>query len=266
MSGAAQAPADQELATADLRVRLGGRAVVDGVTVALRAGEVTAIVGPNGAGKSTLLTCLAGLRRPDEGEVRLGGRALSALKPRARAQRLGFLPQTPEVAWRLDVGTLVGLGRTPHAGPFGHGPEDTAAIARALQAADLDGFAHRDVASLSGGERGRVLIARALAGEPQWLLADEPLTGLDLGHQLDVSALFRQFSAAGGGVVVTVHDLGFAARAAARVLVMADGRVLSEGLPEQALTPAVLRAAYGVDAEWLQGRTGPVLDVAGRHA
>ena len=258
--------AGQELATTALRVRLGGCAVVDGVTLAFRPGEVTAIVGPNGAGKSTLLTCLAGLRRPDEGEVRLGREALSALKARLRAQRVGFLPQTPEIAWRLDVETLVGLGRTPHAGSFGQGPQDAAAITRALRVADLEGFARRDVASLSGGERGRVLIARALAGEPQWLLADEPLTGLDLGHQLDVSALFRQFAAAGGGVVVTVHDLGFAARVAARVLVMANGRVIADGTPEKALAPHVLRAAYGVDAAWLQGRTGPVLDVAGRHA
>ncbi len=262
----AGAPAHEALTTRDLRVRLGGRAVVDGITVALRPGEVTAIVGPNGAGKSTLLTCLAGLRHPDEGEVRLGDETLSTLKARTRAQRLGFLPQTPEIAWRLDVETLVSLGRTPHAGPFGQGPQDAAAIARALRAADLEGFARRDVASLSGGERGRVLIARALAGEPQWLLADEPLTGLDLGHQLDVAALFRQFAAAGGGMVVTVHDLGFAARVADRVLVMADGRVLSDGPPGQALAPRVLRTAYGVDAEWLRGRNGPVLDIWGRHA
>ncbi len=266
MSAYAPSPTVEGLASIDVRVRLGGRAVVDGVTLALQPGEVTAIVGPNGAGKSTLLTCLAGLRRPDEGEVRLGEGALSALKASERARRLGFLPQTPEIAWRLDVETLVGLGRTPHAGPFGRSPQDAAAIARALQAADLDGFARRDVASLSGGERGRVLIARALAGEPQWLLADEPLTGLDLGHQLDVSTLFRQFAAAGGGVVVTVHDLGFAARAADRVLVMAGGRVLSDGPPQQALAPPVLQEAYGVDAEWLLGRNGPVLDVAGRRA
>ncbi len=260
------APTAQVLAALDLRVRLGGRAVVDGVSVDLRPGAVTAIVGPNGAGKSTLLSCLAGLRRPGQGEVRLGVDGLSALADRDRARRVGFLPQTPEIAWRLDVETLVGLGRTPHAGPFGPGREDAAAIARALQAADLTGFAGREVASLSGGERARVLIARALAGEPQWLLADEPLTGLDLGHQLDVSVLFRRFAAAGGGVVVSVHDLGFAVRAADRVLVMASGRMLSDGAPEQAMTPDVLRVAYGVDARWLQGRTGPVLDVTGRRA
>ena len=135
-------------------VRLGGRAVVDEVTLTLCPGGVTAIVGPNGAGKSTLLACLAGLRRPDSGRVRLGAASLLTLKPRARARRIGFLPQTPEIAWRLDVETLVALGRTPHAGGFGPGPQDRTAVERALTSADLQGFARRDVSSLSGGERG----------------------------------------------------------------------------------------------------------------
>jgi iron complex transport system ATP-binding protein len=256
----------EALAASGLTVRLGGRPVVDGVDLALRPGEVTAIVGPNGAGKSTLLACLSGLLRPDAGTVRLGATPLLALPARDRARRIGFLPQTPEVAWRLDVETLVGLGRTAHAGPFGASAQDRAAVDRALEAADLSGFARRDVASLSGGERGRVLIARALAGEPDWLLADEPLTGLDLGHQLDVSALFQAFGRAGGGVVVSVHDLGFAARAADRVIVLAQGRMIANGPPEQAMTPAVLAQAYEVQAEWIAGRLGPVLDVIGRHA
>ena len=256
----------EALTASALTVRLGGRPVVDGVALALRPGEVTAVVGPNGAGKSTLLACLAGLRRPEAGTVRLGAQPLLALTPRERARRIGFLPQTPEIAWRLDVEALVGLGRTPHTGAFGPGPQDRAAVARALDAADLAGFARREVASLSGGERGRVLIARALAGEPDWLLADEPLTGLDLGHQLDVSTLFQAFKAAGGGVVVTVHDLNFAARAADRVVVMAEGRVLSDGAPAEALTSQVLARAYGVEAQWVQGRLGPVLDVIGRCA
>ncbi len=245
-------------------VRLGGRTVVDEMTLALRPGEVTAVVGPNGAGKSTLLACLAGLRRPDAGTVRLGLAPLLSMKPRARARCVGFLPQTPEIAWRLDVETLVGLGRTPHRAGFGLGPQDRAAVDRALASADLCGFARRDVSSLSGGERGRVLIARALAGEPDWLLADEPLTGLDLRHQLDVAALLRRFAAAGGGVVVTVHDLGFAARAADRVVVVAQGRVLADGCADTAMTPAVLAQAYGVKARWLSGDGGPVLDLAGR--
>ncbi len=259
------AHAKEALTASKLAVRLGGRAVVDGVGLTLRAGEVTAIVGPNGAGKSTLLACLAGLRRPDAGTVRLGEQLVPTLPARDRARRIGFLPQTPEIAWRLDVETLVMLGRTAHAGPFGPGPQDRTAVARALDAADLSGFAQRDVTSLSGGERGRVLIARALAGEPDWLLADEPLTGLDLGHQLDVSTLLRAFAAEGGGVAVSVHDLGFAARAADRVVVMAHGRVLADGAPAQALSAAVLSQAYEVEAQWVQGRLGPILDVIGRH-
>ena len=253
------------LETERVIVRLGGRAVVDEVTLALRPGQVTAVVGPNGAGKSTLLACLAGLRRPDSGRVRLGAAPLLGLKPRARARRIGFLPQIAEIAWRLDVETLVALGRSPHAGRFGPGAQDRAAVERALASADLQGLSWRDVSSLSGGERGRVLIARALAGEPGWLLADEPLTGLDLGHQLDVAALLRRFAAEGGGVVLTVHDLGFAARAADRVVVMAHGRILADGRADAAMTPDVLAQAYGVRARWLPGDGGPVLDLVGRH-
>ena len=259
-----KSPPTEPLRAQGLSVRLGGRAVVDAVEIAFRPGEVAAVVGPNGAGKSTLLTCLAGLRRPDAGEVRLGPTPLAALRARERARRIGFLPQTPEIAWRLDVETLVGLGRTPHAGRFGPGAGDRDAVARALRAAGLEGFARRDVSSLSGGERGRVLIARALAGEPEWLLADEPLTGLDLGHQLDVAELLRRFAGQGGGVVLSVHDLAFAARAADRVVVLAQGRVLADGAPDAALAPAVLAQAYGVTAAWLAGAGGPVLDIQGR--
>jgi iron complex transport system ATP-binding protein len=109
-----------------------------------------------------------------------------------------------------------------------------------------------------------VLIARALAGEPEWLLADEPLTGLDLAHQLDAAALFRRVAAQGAGVVLTVHDLSFAARAATRVVVLHAGRVLADGMPQIALAPEILAAAYGVEARWLAGESGPVLEVAGR--
>lgn len=252
------------LAAVGVRVVLGGRAVLEGVELALRPGEVTALVGPNGAGKSTLLACLAGLRTPDAGHVRLDEGRLDRLAPRARARRIGFLPQTPEVAWRLDVETLVALGRTPHAPPFGPDVHARAVTERVLQATGLQALRRRDVLSLSGGERARALIARALTGEPAWLLADEPLTGLDLAHQLDIAELFRRFAAAGGGVVLSVHDLGFAARIARRVVVLAAGRVLADAPPRAALAPEVLAAAYGVDADWLAGRGGAVLDVAGR--
>ena len=253
------------LAAEALGVRLGGRWVVDAVDLAFRPGEVTAIVGPNGAGKSTLMSGLAGLRSPDRGQVSLDGRPLAALGDRERARLIGYLPQAPEIAWRLDVHTFVRLGRTAHRGVFGENPADAAAVDRALGSTRMTGFAERDVTTLSGGERARALIARALAGEPAWLLADEPLTGLDLGHQFDAAELLRAIAGAGTGVVVSLHDLAFAARTADRVVVMAEGRILADGPPTTALSPAVLARAYAVDARWLDGEGGPLLDILGRH-
>src|SRR5690606_14849468 len=137
----------------------------------LRPGEVACIVGPNGAGKSTLMACLAGLRRPDSGEVRLERSAVLGLPARTRARRIGFLPQTPDIAWAVDAEVLVGLGRTPYAGVGRTSEADRAAIDRAIALTEVEPLRRRTVDTLSGGERARVLIARALAGEPEWLLA-----------------------------------------------------------------------------------------------
>jgi iron complex transport system ATP-binding protein len=246
-----------------LVVRLGGRTVLDGVSLEFNPGQVVAIVGPNGAGKSTLLNCLAGLRRPDAGVVRLDGTPMAAMAPRDRAKRIGYLPQIPEIAWRLDVRTFVRLGRTAHRTTFGEGPDDAEAVDRALARTGMSAFARRDVTTLSGGERARALIARALAGEPAWLLADEPLTGLDLSHQADAGDLLRQAAADGVGVVVSLHDLSFAARVANRVVLIADGRVLVDAPPAEGLTPPLLRQAYNVEAQWVVGKGGPLLDVLG---
>jgi iron complex transport system ATP-binding protein len=247
-----------------LSVRLGGRAVVDVAGLTLRPGEVTAIVGPNGAGKSTLMTCLAGLRRPDLGAVTLNGEPLASLGDRERAQRLGHLPQMPEIAWRLDVHTFVRLGRTAHRGVFGESSVDAEAVARALDTTRLTDFATRDITTLSGGERARALIARALAGEPDWLLADEPLSGLDPGHQIDAAAVLKRFAVSGGGVVVTLHDLAFAARTADRIVVLAEGRIVADGAPAEALRPVILERTYGLEARWIDGAAGPLLDIIGR--
>ncbi|EJL38220.1 ABC-type cobalamin/Fe3+-siderophore transport system, ATPase component, partial [Caulobacter sp. AP07] len=162
-----------DLVADDLTVAFGGRVVLDGISARFRPGEVTAVVGPNGAGKSTFLACLAGLRRPGAGRVTLGGRPLLATPHRERARHVGFLPQTPEVAWAVDVETLVGLGRIPHSGALGLTEADHAAVQEALIQTRMTGLAHRDVTTLSGGERARALLARVLAGEPSWLVADE---------------------------------------------------------------------------------------------
>jgi iron complex transport system ATP-binding protein len=246
-------------------VRFGERIVLDSVDLSLSSGQVTVIVGANGAGKSTLLDCLAGLRVPQSGEVRLQKRLLKDMSDRDRARAIGYLPQTPEIVWKLNVRTYVRLGRTAHRGVFGESVQDVQAVDGALAATGMIPFAERDVTTLSGGERARALIARALAGEPDWLLADEPLSGLDPAHQFDAADILRQFARAGGGVVATLHDLPFTARVADRVVVLADGRLIADGAPPEALSPDVLARAYGLDARWVAGAHGPLLDILGRH-
>ena len=248
-----------------LKVRLGDKAVLAGLGAAFAPGQVTAVLGPNGAGKSTLLACLAGLRAPDAGEVGLDGALISTLAPRRRAQRIGFIAQTPEIAWAVEAHILVGLGRIPHIGARGLSREDGEIIDRAMAQAKVTDLADRDVSTLSGGERARVLIARALAGEPEWLLADEPLAGLDPGHQLDAADLFRSLAHdQGRGVIVTLHDLSLAARMADRILVLSDGKVLADGPAEVALAPAVLATAYGIEARFALGPSGPSVEIFGR--
>ena len=253
------------LSASGLRVRFGDKTVLDGIDVAFESHQVTAVVGPNGAGKSTLLTALAGLRRSEDGRVHLGGEDIYTLRPRARAQRIGFLPQIPEVAWAVDARTLVGLGRTPYIGARGLSAADDAIVYEALAATGATALAERNVLTLSGGERGRVLLARVLAGEPEWLLADEPLTGLDPGVQLDVADLLRGMAHGGRGVIVTLHDLHMALRMADRVLVLSGGRVLTDGAPAAALTPEILSQAYGVAARMWAGDAGPVIEIVGRR-
>lgn len=215
------------------------------IDLALRPGQVTAIVGPNGAGKSTLLSALAGLL---PGPVSLGDSRLSALSARQRAQAIGYLPQSGEVAWNLSVRTLAALGRLPHdTGPA----EDGIAVAAALAALDLDDFADRTVAQLSGGERARALLARVLAGDPAWVLADEPLAALDLAHQQALLVRLADLAGRGKGVVLVLHDLALAMNHAQRVVVLKEGRVVAEGPPEQALTPDTIADVWGVSARWL---------------
>ena len=255
-----------QIATRALGMTLGGRAVLSDISLAFQPGQVTAVIGPNGAGKSTLLACLAGLLQPTTGAVHLGAPDLKTLPDRERARRIGILPQSPEIAWAVDVETLVGLGRLPYRGGFGggQGAEDRAVIAWAMEQTATSAFADRIATTLSGGERGRVLMARALAGQPEWLLADEPLTGLDPGHQFDACDLLRRIADEGRGVIVTLHDLTLAARLADRVVVLDGGRVAADGTPRDALTEALLSRVYGVEARVAQDPGGLTISLLGR--
>jgi len=211
----------------------------------LEPGTITAICGPNGAGKSTLLQVLAGLIEPESGHLCLGDDELAAMTPRARGRAIGYLPQAVEIAWDVPVRSLVALGRMPH-GDARREPVDAA-----LAALDLTQFAGRRAQGLSGGETARVLLARVLAGEPQWILADEPLAALDLAHQLALLAHLRRAADAGAGVVLVLHDLALAMNHADRVVVLDGGRVTADGACEDALATEVVERVWGVSARWL---------------
>lgn len=229
------------LAARDLTLR--GR--LAGVSATLEPGQITAICGPNGAGKSSLLQCLAGLLSPDAGTVTLDGAGLAALHPRARAQAIGYLPQEGEVAWDVAVRSLVALGRLPHR------DRGIAQVDAALAALDLTALGDRPVSRLSGGEKARVLLARVLAGEPRWILADEPLAALDLAHQLALLGHLRGAAHAGAGVVLVLHDLALAMNHADRVIVLESGTKAADDAPEEALSAATIARVWGVPARWL---------------
>ncbi|MBA3864630.1 MAG: ABC transporter ATP-binding protein [Erythrobacter sp.] len=254
------------LAAENLTLTRGGKPVVESISAALAPGTITAIVGPNGAGKSSLLLGLAGLLEPADGSVMLDGQAIAAFPPRTRAQAIGYLPQTPDIAWDVAVENLVALGRLPWR------DRGTAAVEAALGALALEPLRNRPVRQLSGGERARVLLARVLAGEPRWILADEPLAALDLAHQLSLIAYFKACAragqggggqGAGQGVVVVLHDLAIAMNHADRVLVLKDGRLIADGPPEVALAADVIAQGWGVAARWL-GDAGERALVAGK--
>ncbi len=228
-----------------LALSLGGRRVVDGVSLELQRGQWAAIVGPNGAGKSTLLSLLAGLRTPEAGSVALEGRPLAAWPARERAQRLAWLSQQGEADGEIASRDVVRLGRLPHHGLFGAvTARDEAAVDAAMQETECSGFADRRLRELSGGERQRVLLARALAVEARVLLLDEPTTHLDAPHQ---RALLRSLVArarAGAAVAAVLHDLTLAL-GADRLVVLAGGRIRADGPPGDAQVRATLVDVFG---------------------
>lgn len=238
-----------------LTVRLGKRTVLDSISATLQPGRVTALLGPNGAGKSTLLRAMLALI-PAYGAVTLDGEFVPALSARTRAQRIGYLPQAGELAWNIPARSVVELGRAPHRSPFAAPSErDEAAIERAMALTDTTQFANRLTGELSGGERARVLLARVLAGNPDWLLADEPLASLDPAHQVDMLDRLRGFADSGRGVIVVLHELSHAARIADDVLLLKAGRLLAHGPAAEVLRPDLLSEAYGIGFE----RHGPAI-------
>jgi iron complex transport system ATP-binding protein len=226
-----------------------GRAVLHGVSLEVRAGEMLAIVGPNGAGKSTLLRVLSGALKPRQGSVEFFGRPIASYERRAIARSLATVAQENTVAFQFSVMEIVLMGRAPHLGPFHlESRHDLAIATEALHRFDLTHLASRPIHELSGGERKRVFLARALAQEPRAILLDEPTAFLDLRHVAEIFACFRELRAERGlSVIATLHDLNAAALYADRILMLKDGVTAGYGSPAEVFTNERLRDVYEVE-------------------
>ena len=236
------------LETQALGIRFGSIPLLQDINLSVASGEVVGLIGPNGSGKTTLLRVLAGLRPADTGIVTLDGRDIHAFSRRELAKYIAYLAQSGDVHWPMRVDAVVRLGRLPHR-QTGAAREatDTAAVEAALQSTDVVGLRHRTMTQLSGGERMRVLLARALAVQADLLLADEPVAALDPLHQLQAMDVLRSASRNGTAVIVVLHDLSLAARFCDRLVLIADGGVVAVGRPPAVLTSDHLTRAYGVD-------------------
>jgi len=233
--------------------RYGALPLLQDVSLELRRGEAVALLGPNGAGKSTLLHLLSGTLRPRSGAVHWGGEDLVAMSRRARARRIALVPQVFDVPFAFSCRELVALARTPYLPPFGREQhEDRLAVARALEGTETAHLADRSVLELSGGERQRVLLALALAQEPELLLLDEFTAQLDVAHQIALLELVLGLCARSGlTVLATMHDLNLASLFFERIIVLHEGRIVANGPPGAVLTRDLVRDVYGCDAEIL---------------
>ncbi|GCD38157.1 hemin import ATP-binding protein HmuV [Streptomyces chrestomyceticus JCM 4735] len=249
-----------------LGVRLGNRTVLDGIGLEVTTGQVLALVGPNGAGKSTLLAALAADLPATTGEVRIDGRPATAWTAPELALRRAVLPQAAALSFPFTVADVVRMGRAPWAGTPRE-DEDEAAVAEAMAATEVTGFAGRPFAALSGGERARVALARVLAQRAPLLLLDEPTAALDLRHQELVLRICRERAAAGAAVAVVLHDLGLAAAYADRAALLHGGRIAAQGPPGEVFGAGLLSRVYRQPVEVIgHPRTGVPLVMPLRDA
>jgi iron complex transport system ATP-binding protein len=235
------------------------RGIVEAASIAVAPGEFVVLLGPNGAGKTTLLRLLLGLERADSGTS-----SVARLPAAERARQVAYLPQMRPLAWPAKVRDVVALGRFAHgAAPTRMSERDRAAVDLAIRDCDLGHLRDRPVDTLSGGEVARVHLARALAADAPFVIADEPVASLDPRHQLAVLDLLTRFVARGGGALVVLHDLTLAMRYASRLVWMDSGRIIADGAPAETMTAGRIADVYGVAARVAGGRIDLLSPIAG---
>jgi len=236
-----------------LSVQAGKKDLLSSLNLTFEAGSWSSIIGPNGAGKTTLVEALSGIRPVPADTVYIGGRDLTTMNERDRAQALSFVPQNPLVPKGMSVRSYIALGRTAHQGAWrSTSPRDREVIERVATRMNIVELLEREISSLSGGERQRAVLARALAQGSAVLVMDEPTSALDIGHQLQIlSLLRREVEEQGACVVTTLHDLTLAGRGVDRLIVLNEGRIVIDGPARAALRDPQLSAVYGLRLEVL---------------
>lgn len=262
----------QHMETLALHYAINSTTILTDLELTINKGKVLGVVGPNGSGKTTLLRLLIGSLKPSSGRIVIGDAAakewvdthqLSGLQ---RARIHALVEQNAHPHDDLTVGEVIALGRLPHQNRFSGIDPHSPAVIEAASRVGVEEFLHRSFASLSGGERQRVHVARALAQAPQFLLLDEPTNHLDIAAQLELLTIISQVARNGTGVVVTLHDLGLAARVCDDVVVVDQGHVVGIGPPLETLTPPLIEQVWGVEAQWVEALGKPTLVVGTKPA
>ncbi|RXZ80742.1 ABC transporter ATP-binding protein [Paenibacillaceae bacterium] len=237
----------------NLFVRMEGQTILRNIALAADRGQFIGLIGPNGSGKSTLLRTIAGLIRHAEGKLEIGRKPIESYKRKALARIIGYVPQDTTIDFAFRVRDIVTMGRTPYLARFQQeSAEDKLIVERAMKRAGVAHLAERFVSSLSGGQRQLVFIAKALAQTPQLLLLDEPISALDIRHQLQTLDLIRQLAYDGKCAIAALHDINLAARYCDQLVLLNHGSVVSIGTPDQVLTQLTIRSTYNVHAELQQ--------------
>ena len=235
----------------NVSIHLSDRLIVKNVNLKVHKRELIGVIGPNGAGKSTLLKSLARLLSFQSGSIKFLGQSLKSIHQQELSQSLSYMAQGDIIHWPLKVEKLISLGRLPYVSAWQSPTQaDLSAVREAMNAAEVSHLRGRTATKLSGGERRLVMLARALAVQPKVFLADEPVTGLDPSHQVQVMQLLRKMTEEDRGVVIVLHDLSLAARYCHKIYLMHEGKIVMSGNPREVLTPNNLKAVYGITAKY----------------